>query len=151
MSTIRRLAALAFAASLAACAMSKESEPAKMAPPPASYPSSTMPGVTAAPPPPPPAAEPPPTTQKEADPLWVEFERFDREVALSTNDCATACRALASLERAAKRVCEGAAQLGEGGRCGEATKRLREARGRVRSACTRCVGGPSTDPDAPTP
>lgn len=156
MNIVRRLASLALAASLAACAMSKESEPARApeAPPPApaTYPTSTMPGVTSAPPPPPPAAEPPPNTaQKEPDPLWVEFERVDREVALSTNDCATACRALASLERAAKRVCEGAAQLGEGGRCGEATKRLREARGRVRSACTRCAGGPSTDPDAPTP
>lgn len=161
MNTARPLAALllfALASSLGACAASK-AEPQVGAPPPAtdaapmqSYPSSTQgqaPGsMPAGSPPPPPPAEP---ADRGANPLWVEFERVDREVALSTGDCATACRALGSLERAAKRVCEGSAQLGEAARCGDAMRRLRDARGRVRSACTRCADGPSTDPDAPSP
>ncbi|HEU4404943.1 MAG TPA: hypothetical protein VFS43_06585 [Polyangiaceae bacterium] len=160
MNLTRTFAALALCASLGACAMRKDAEPASAAPPPAAeppppppgaYPGSTTPAGTPSPTPPSSTEGPPGTAEKGADSLWVEFERFDREVALSTGDCATACRALGSLERAAKRVCEGAAQLGEGGRCGEATKRLREARGRVRAACTRCAGGPSTDPDAPAP
>jgi hypothetical protein len=161
MRAARVFVAFALAASLGACAASKEAEPAKAAPPPAAGypppPDSMAPGGAVAPTgtapqgPPSSTETPPGTAPKEAETLWLEFERFDRELALSTNDCATACRALASLERAAKRVCDGAAQLGEGGRCGEATKRLREARGRVRAACTRCAGGPSTDPDAPMP
>ncbi|MCU0681047.1 MAG: hypothetical protein MUF34_02080 [Polyangiaceae bacterium] len=161
MNAARPLAALllsTLASSLVGCAASK-AESRVGAPPPAadaapmqSYPSSTqgpMPASmpTAAPPPPPPA-EP---ASPNANPLWVEFERVDRELALSTGDCATACRALASLERAANRVCEGSAQLGEAARCGDAMRRLRDARGRVRSACTRCAGGPSTEPDAPPP
>ncbi len=156
MRAARALAALALAAALGACAKRADREPAAAAPPPAEPASAdAAPGAGLTQAPPPPAVRSDVTPGKAerdaADPLWAEFDRFDREVALSTGDCATACRALASLERAAKRVCEGSAQLGEAGRCGEATRRLREARGRVRAACARCAGGASTDPDAPAP
>jgi hypothetical protein len=153
----RCLAALALAVALGACAMQRESAPPK-APPEPAY--AAPPGAPPSPPPaeaapaPQPAAPPADASGaagQGADPLWLEFEGLDRALSLSTGDCAMACRALASLERAAKRVCESSGQLGEGGRCGEATKRLREARGRVRAACTRCPGGASTDPDAIAP
>lgn len=158
MKAARALAALALAGSLGACAAPKEAAEPPSPPPaapagdaPAAGASPGYPGSMTPVPPPAPADAAPKATEPSAEPLWLEFERFDRAVALSTGDCATACRALASLERAAKRVCEGATQLGEGGHCGEATRRLRDARGRVRAACPRCANGTSTEPDAPAP
>lgn len=153
MRAARGLAALALAVALGACAMQRESAPAKAPPEPAYAEPPGAPPPEAAPSPQPaaPPADLPGSAGQGADPLWLEFEGLDRALSLSTGDCAMACRALASLERAAKRVCESSGQLGEGGHCGEATKRLREARGRVRAACTRCPGGASTDPDAIAP
>ena len=64
--------------------------------------------------------------------------------------CATACRSLGSMERAARVVCE-LTREGEPARCDQARQKLREARERVRKGCGACEGGPRTDPDAPGP
>jgi len=54
--------------------------------------------------------------------------------------CATACRALASMARAADHLCSLA---GEGdGRCDDARGRVRGASARVRSACPTCAAQP---------
>lgn len=60
----------------------------------------------------------------------------DLETSLSTStaDCASACRALASLERAATHLCE----LSDPSECGEAKKRVDAARDRVTKACGAC-------------
>lgn len=75
-----------------------------------------------------------------------QFERQARELSLSLSQCTEACRALSSLERAARRICT----VGEDvTRCEDAKARLREARTRVREKCKECPGGASTDPNAP--
>lgn len=55
--------------------------------------------------------------------------------ALSTSDCTSACRALASMERAANRLCV----LDTGKVCDDARTKLEDARKRVRAACPMCV------------
>lgn len=94
-------------------------------------------------------AEPPPDP---AGPTLArastDFEEAARRLELSLTSCGEACRALASMERAAKQVCS-LATADDRARCTEAEARLRKARGRVRSACGTCDGGPTTDPEAP--
>lgn len=54
--------------------------------------------------------------------------------------CATACRALASMQRSAAHLC---ALAGEGdGRCEDARGRVRGASARVRTACPSCAAPP---------
>ncbi len=77
--------------------------------------------------------------------LAREDERITR---LSGSACGDACRALASMERAARAVCE-LVPSGERSRCDDAVAKLHRARRRVRDACGVCADGPSTDPDAP--
>jgi MYXO-CTERM domain-containing protein len=74
--------------------------------------------------------------------------------ALSTSDCTSACRALASMERAATRLCA----LDAGKACDDARAKVEDARRRVRAACPMCVTespkGSSAEPPpppAPTP
>lgn len=75
-----------------------------------------------------------------------QFERQARELSATLSQCTEACRALSSLERAARRICT----VGEDvTRCEDAKARLREARTRVREKCKECPGGASTDPNAP--
>lgn len=112
------------------------------------YPSPTSP-----PPPPPPTAAtvpvvpgPPARAQAVAD-----LDRATRELDLAANDCGSACRALASLERATARLCELADEPDDRAKCDDAKKKLRAARDRVRSSCSSCPGGPSVDRDAPIP
>lgn len=136
-------------------------------------PRSPAPASFAAPPPPPapasPAAEPssPPSstapgaraTEKKLDgkdkdsgagdalsQALAELELWSRSVELSLSSCEMACRALGSMERAAKQVC---VLSDDRQRCDDATRRLREARARVRASCGECRGGPTTEPDAP--
>lgn len=60
----------------------------------------------------------------------------DLETALgaSTADCASACRALASLVRATMHLCE----LSDPQECSEAQRRVQAARDRVNKACKTC-------------
>jgi hypothetical protein len=136
------------------------------APPPQSPPPA---GDYAAPPPAPPATSDAPgvsgTSQhlapqpRSVDPMReaqramarAELDRAMAELEASASDCAQACRALASMERATAHLCALADQTDDQRRCDDATKRLREARDRVRTSCGACPGGPSVDPGAPVP
>ena len=55
--------------------------------------------------------------------------------ALSTSDCTNACRALASIRRAADRICA----LDPDDRCAAARAKARDATNRVREACPDCA------------
>jgi MYXO-CTERM domain-containing protein len=55
--------------------------------------------------------------------------------ALSTSDCSTACRALASIRRAADKICA----LDPGERCAAGRAKADEATKRVRDACPECA------------
>jgi hypothetical protein len=63
--------------------------------------------------------------------------------ALSTQDCATACKALASIRRAADKICA----LEPGPRCADARAKADDAQHRVQSACPDCqiAAAPPTD------
>jgi MYXO-CTERM domain-containing protein len=68
--------------------------------------------------------------------------------ALSTSDCLAACKALASMQRAADRLCE----LDTGTTCAEARAKVDDARRRVRAACPMCaVEKKTTDAQPPPP
>jgi hypothetical protein len=64
--------------------------------------------------------------------------------SLSTNDCAIACRALASMERAKNRLCA----IDPGPACDDARAKVEDARKRVRAACPMCAEPPREE--APT-
>jgi len=81
---------------------------------------------------------------------WMEVEAYTRQLQSSLTSCDTACKALASMERAVRVVCSLVKDT-ERPRCDEARLRLREARVRVRDACGQCSDGTRTDPDAPDP
>jgi len=63
----------------------------------------------------------------------VDFERAEQQLNASIGDCATACRALASMESAASHLCEL-----DAGECSAAQQRLAAARDRVERACGKC-------------
>jgi MYXO-CTERM domain-containing protein len=66
---------------------------------------------------------------------WTDFTQ--KETALentTTADCATACKALESLARAAEHICSVAPE-----HCEEAKARLRAASDRVHAACPQCI------------
>jgi hypothetical protein len=63
-----------------------------------------------------------------------DFDRAESQVGAATSDCATACRALESMERAAEHLCA----IDSGGECGRARERLEAARERVRASCGGC-------------
>jgi hypothetical protein len=73
------------------------------------------------------------TASDEAAALAVEID--EAHTTLSTDDCAAACRALASIRRAAERLCA----LEPGPRCAEARTKEESATERVRSACPDCA------------
>ena len=58
--------------------------------------------------------------------------------AAPADPCETACRALASMRRAAEHLCGLAGE--QDGRCAAARERVRGADERVRAACPRCAG-----------
>ena len=75
----------------------------------------------------------PPSAQK-ANAL-AQFNDAEGQVQSSLSDCATACRALASMENAANHICE----LDQGGGdCSSARQRVNAARDRVLRACGAC-------------
>jgi len=63
-----------------------------------------------------------------------DLDRAESQIATATGDCATACRALASMERAAQHLCA----LDSGRECDRARERLAAARERVRASCGGC-------------
>ena len=80
-----------------------------------------------------------------------EIDAAERILATSAGDCAAACRALGSMDRAAGHLCELAESTDERGRCADAKARLRAARDRVLRTCGSCPGGPSLERNAPIP
>lgn len=64
----------------------------------------------------------------------ADFERSAQQVDASIGECATACRALASMESAAHHLCD----LGDAGECSVAQQRVVVARERVERACGKC-------------
>jgi MYXO-CTERM domain-containing protein len=65
----------------------------------------------------------------------LEKNLASESAALSTTDCTTACRALASIRRAADRICA----LDTGERCTSGRAKADEATKRVREACPECA------------
>lgn len=65
----------------------------------------------------------------------LEKRLSDEVSALSTSDCNLACRALASIRRAAERICA----LEPGPECDAARAKAAEAARRVREACPGCA------------
>ena len=63
-----------------------------------------------------------------------ELDRAESQVGAALSDCATACRALESMERAAEHLCA----LDSGTDCRRARERLEAARERVRASCGGC-------------
>ncbi len=63
-----------------------------------------------------------------------ELDRAERQLSSSLGDCAAACRALASMERAADHLCA----LDAGAECSRARERVEAARERVRTSCGGC-------------
>ncbi|MCC6553242.1 MAG: hypothetical protein IT372_09515 [Polyangiaceae bacterium] len=86
-----------------------------------------------APPPPPPATQAAPAAEK---PAGAAPAKEEQEMPVSASPCATACRALASMRRAAEHLCGLAGQ--EDARCGSARERVQRAGERVHAACPAC-------------
>jgi hypothetical protein len=80
-----------------------------------------------------------------------DLDRAEREILASAGDCASACRALASMERATGHLCALGSSDDDRSRCDEAKTKVLAARERVRSTCGVCEGGPSLDRTAPIP
>jgi hypothetical protein len=81
--------------------------------------------------------------------MSAELNRAQAQLEAAAGDCAAACRALASMQRATERLCALADGADDRRRCDDAKTRLVAARDRVRSACGGCPGGPSVDRNAP--
>ena len=83
-------------------------------------------------------------TGPQDDLTTLEKNLASESAALSTSDCATACRALASIRRAADKICA----LEPGERCAAGRAKAEEATKRVRDACPECAvaSGPPTTP-----
>jgi hypothetical protein len=64
------------------------------------------------------------------------------DVAAGARDCANACRALDSMERAAGQICELARSTEERSTCRAAEDQVGSARERVKSACGECPKRP---------
>jgi hypothetical protein len=73
-------------------------------------------------------------TRSEISAARGEMDRAERQVAAAQGDCATACRALASMERAAEHLCA----LDPGEECSSARERVAAARERIRTSCGGC-------------
>lgn len=93
----------------------------------------------AQPPPPPPAPEDQRDLRKaERISAGADLDRAVRELDAAASDCESACRALASMERATTHLCSLAEDPGDQRRCDDAKVRLTAAKGRVRAACGAC-------------
>jgi hypothetical protein len=99
------------------------------------YPS--QPGY-AAPPPAPSAAPDQGELAQRRSAARAELERAQSDLEAAATDCAAACRALSSMERATQHLCTLAADPDDQRRCDDAQHRLAAARERVRSSCGTC-------------
>jgi hypothetical protein len=81
----------------------------------------------------------------------TEVEQAQRELEASMNDCAAACRALGSMERATGHLCELATEHDDRRRCEDAKTAVLRAREKIRASCGSCPGGPSLEKTAPIP
>lgn len=82
---------------------------------------------------------PPPPAKPEVEAKAAESRAFapaEPAAPVSTDPCAIACRALASMGRAADHICDIAGSGDE--RCGSAKDRLKNATERVQAACRSC-------------
>ena len=92
-------------------------------------------------------------TRAQADEVTdLEKSLNQQHETLSTSDCTTACQALASIRRAADRICA----LEPGPRCVAAQAKAFEDTRKVRDACPQCAvaavsPGMEPKPEAPAP
>jgi hypothetical protein len=99
-----------------------------------------------APPPPPPPApasaftpEEPRDREARRDSARKELETAEKQLLdVAASSCESACRALASMERATSLLCTVADDAGDQRRCEDARRRLSAARTHVRSVCGSC-------------
>ncbi len=85
------------------------------------------------------------TSAPKDDLTTLEKNLASETATLSTSDCTTACRALASIRRAADKICA----LDPGDRCAAGRAKADEATKRVREACPECAI--ATAPPQPAP
>jgi type IV secretory pathway VirB10-like protein len=99
-----------------------------------------QPSLSPPPPPPPPPSPADQPTERGAARIaaGAELDRAQRDLELAASDCESACRALASMERATSHLCSLAEEPDDQRRCDDARLRLSAARGRVRAACGGC-------------
>ena len=95
-------------------------------------------------------AQPPADTMDQMD-FGKALEQFrastkSLELSLSNAACDMACRALASMDRSAKVMCELAHPGDEQTRCDDARAKVNDARVRVQHACGECASPPGTAP-----
>lgn len=94
-------------------------------------------------------AQPADAGLSELETLQAEMDRDNAQA--QSADCATACRALEGMRRAADRLC----QLDPGDRCTAAREKVRRAAERVRAACPDCAAtreeGKEREAEAPRP
>jgi hypothetical protein len=115
--------------------------------PPAGYPQAAPPAAAD-------AAEAPEGSRASAsasmtDQVGATLKQAEHDIA--SGNCPTACRALASMERAVAFLCTGNKTTEETDRCESARHHLLRARHGIRTTCGNCPGGPSVEPDAPIP
>jgi hypothetical protein len=68
----------------------------------------------------------------------AELDRAQSDLDAAATDCAAACRALSSMERATQHLCTLASDPDDQKRCDDAQHRLATARARVKSSCGTC-------------
>jgi hypothetical protein len=108
------------------------------------------------PPPPPPPGAPPVSTEEQGVGAALrasrsELSRAEAQLEASQSDCTSACRALASMERATGHLCDMASEHDDRRTCEDAKTKVLRARDRIRSSCGSCPDGPSLDRGAPIP
>jgi hypothetical protein len=81
----------------------------------------------------------------------TEVDQAQRELETSMSDCAQACRALGSMERATGHLCDLAVDRDDRRRCEDSKAAVLRARERIRASCASCPGGPSLEKTAPIP
>jgi hypothetical protein len=125
----------------------EESVPGATTPTTLSAPTSTAYGTGA----PVPPSTAPQFAPRPADVAWSNLVQGEQQLDAAASDCANACRALGSMDRATGQLCSASGASEDQARCDDAKGRLLRARDRVRGSCGGCPGGPTVDHDAPIP
>lgn len=79
-----------------------------------------------------------------------EFDTYERQLMVAAADCATACKALGSMDRSAGRICNLSSTNDDQLRCTDAKDKVVSARTKVKGTCGSCPET-STDPKDPVP